>query len=76
MKIIERIEREEPANSRDPQLKPRALAIVAVGLIVASLVAGILVTGPMSGAFFIAMSALVLAGRLNYLRGRAPSVRE
>lgn len=88
MRIIERIEREEPSNAGDPQLKPRTLAIVAVGLIVVSFVAGLLTVGPISVAFFmtafgISLWTAMIAGafevdrrrRLNYLRGRAPSAR-
>lgn len=82
MKIIERIDPGEPSKSAGSQLKPRSAAIVAVLLIFAILVAGMVIEGPLSGAFFglafgLSLFTAMIAGafeldrrrRLNYLRG-------
>ena len=83
MKIIERIERDEPSKPGGGQFRPRTLAILAVLVIVALMVAGVLTVGPLSPAFFMAafgvsLWTVMIGGafevdrrrRLNYLRGR------
>ena len=82
MKIIERVPSGGPTDSGRGPVKPRTFAIVAVALIVAAFVAGVIAEGPMSRAFFgmafgLSLWTAMIAGafevdrrrRLNYLRG-------